>query len=196
MKLTGVLTKFDQAWRSRLDPLASQARSAWQQRTRREQALLRGGALLIAAALLWMIALRPALHTIQNARGQLPVLQARATQLDAIILEAQALGRGRSGALTADETEAALKASLRNAGLDTVSALSTVDHVGANETQWQVQFTNAPAGRIIDWMAGLSFVAQVRTQQVDLTRSNVDGRDRLGQLSGIIVLALSSREAP
>lgn len=195
MTFNTMLTQFDRAWRARLSPVTSQARAVWQQRTPREQALLRGAGLLVGALLLWTIGLRPALHTVQQARQQLPVLQAQATQLDAILLEAQALGRGRSGAMPAGDTERALQASLRSVGLDTFSALSRPETTVPGETQWQVRFTNAPAGRIVEWMANLPFVVQVQTRHVELARSNVDGRDRPGQLSGVIVLALTPQEA-
>jgi general secretion pathway protein M len=161
----------------------------------REQRLLRIGALLLAAALIWAAWLNPAIRTIRQARVQLPALQAQAAQLDAIVLEAQALGRGRSGALSAAETEAALRDSLRSVGLDGVSVLGTPDGAAPRDQQWQVQFTNAPAGLIMEWMASLPFVARLQTRRVELARSNVDGRDRPGQLSGVIVLTLAPQEA-
>lgn len=190
------LAKLERNLRARLEPLSSQARAAWQRRTRREQSLLRGGALVLAAALLWAAGLQPALRDIRAARAQLPVLQAQASQVDAIILEAQALNRGRSGAMSAEETEQALRASLRSAGLDALSQFGRPPEAAQGETLWQLRFANAPAGRVIEWMSSLPFVAQVQTRQVDLARSNVDGRDRPGQLTGVVVLALPAREAP
>lgn len=195
MSLAPTMAKLREAWHARTDVLVTKARHAWQQRTPREQTLLRAGAVLLAIALLWTIALRPALNTIQKARQQLPSLQVQATQLSAIILEAKALGRGRSGALPAAETEAALKAGLSRAGLDTVGVLGQPDNPASDETQWQVRFTNAPAGRIIEWMTDLPFIVQVQTRRVDLARSNVNGRDRPGLLTGTILLALPSKEA-
>jgi general secretion pathway protein M len=154
-----------------------------------------GSAWLFAAVLLWTVALRPALLTVQNAGQQLPALLAQASELDAIILEARALGHGRSGAMSPGETEAALQASLRNAGLAALSVLSRPDSAASGETRWRIQFTNAPAGRVLEWVASLPFVTQVRTRRLDLARSTVDGRDRPGQLSGSIVLALTTETA-
>lgn len=185
------LVELDEAVRARLRPLAHQVRVAWQQKTPREQNLLRVGALLIVALLVWGLALSPALQTIQTARQQLPVLQAQSVRLGAILLEAQALARRPSGTLPAADIEPALRSSLRAAGLDTVSVLSRLEGVTAKEMQWQVQFTNAPAGRLMEWISNLSFVAQAQILQVDLARSTVDGRDRPGQLDGVIVLALT-----
>lgn len=195
MKLAGTLSSLEQSLRARFEPLAGQARQAWLRRTPREQKLLRGGALLLAAALLWLVGLKPALESIALARAQLPALQAQASRLDAVILEAQALSRGRSGAMSADETEQALRASLGSAGLDTLAEFSRLADARPGETQWQVRFTNAPAGRIVEWMSSLPFVAQVQTRQADLARSIVDGRDRPGQLTGAIVLAMPEEAA-
>src|SRR3546814_7782660 len=93
-------------------------RAVWQQRTPREQALSRGGAIPLIVALFWVLALRPALQTIQAAHQQLPLLQAQAARLGEVILEAKALARGRSGIIPAGDTEQALQTSLRAVGLE------------------------------------------------------------------------------
>ncbi|WP_397473380.1 type II secretion system protein GspM [Pusillimonas sp.] len=193
MSIATTMSRMEQAFRSRLAPVSEQARAAWRQRTAREQTLLRWGALLLAAALVWLIGLQPALERMRAAHQQLPLLQAQSSRLDAVILEAQALDRGRSGMLSADETEQALRASLVSAGLDELSRFNTKPDAVAT---WQIHFTNAPAGRLIQWLSSLPYVAQVKTVQVDLARSNVDGRDRPGQLTGAVVLAMPSRETP
>lgn len=192
MTLAAVFDKFTHAWRMRIEPVSARARLAWQQRTRREQAGLRSAALLVLAALIWVLALSPALQTVEQARRTLPALQAQATQLNSVILEAQALSRGRSGVLSPQDTEDALTSTLRTAGLD-ATIQSARGETG--QAQWQVQFTNASASRIVEWMAGLPFVVQVQTHEVNLVRSNVDGRDRPGQLSGTVILTLAAQEA-
>jgi len=194
MSLANSWSRFEQASRARFEPLAAQAREAWQRRTPREQKLLKGGALLLGIALLWTAGLKPALESIDNARSQLPALQAQASRLNAVILEAKALDRGRSGAMSAEETEQALRASLGGAGLDALAQFGPHPDAEAGKTQWQVRFDNAPAGRIVEWMSSLPFVAQVQTLQAALERSVVDGRDRPGQLTGTIVLAMPSKE--
>jgi len=194
MSLASTWSRFEQASRARFEPLAAQAREAWQRRTPREQRLLKGGALLLGVALLWTAGLKPALETIDNAHSQLPALQAQASRLNAVILEAKALDRGRSGAMSAEETEQALRASLGSAGLDALAQFSPHPDAEAGKTQWEVRFDNAPAARIVEWMSSLPFVAQVQTLQAALERSVVDGRDRPGQLTGTIVLAMPSKE--
>lgn len=196
MSIAATMSRLEQSLRMRLEPLSGQARDAWRRRTAREQGLLRWGALLLAAALLWAAGLQPALERIRIAQAQLPALQAQASRLDALILEAQALDRGRSGTMTAEETGQALEASLRSAGLDALSRFSGAPDAVNAGTQWRISFANAPAGRIVEWMSSLPYVAQVRTVQVDLARSNVDGRDRPGQLTGTVLLSLPAKEAP
>lgn len=193
MSFTAISSKMEHALRSRLQPLSERARHAWAQRTRRERSLLQWAALVIAAALVWLLALQPAIGRIRTAQAQLPSLQDQAGRLNTIILEAKALDRGRVGALSEPETEDALVSSLASNGLQAVAVVSRAEGASA---QWQVDFTNAPAARIVDWMANLPFIAQVQTRRVELLRSRVDGRDRPGQLTGKVEVAMPDRETP
>ena len=195
MMFTAKLKESAYAWQARLTPFAGQARAFWKLRSPREQAFLLAGALLLIAVLLWVLALRPAMQTIQSAQQRLPVLQAQAAQLAAVILEAKALGDSRRGVMPAGDTEQALLNSLRTAGLDTVSVLGRPTNVDPAQMQWRVELANAPAGRVMEWLANLPFMVQTQTQLVDLARSNVDGRDRPGQLSGVVVLAIQQAKA-
>ena len=193
MSIAATLSKIEHAVRTRLAPVSDQARASWKQRSAREQTVLRWGAVILAMAVAWLVGVQPALERLRHAHQELPVLQAQSSRLDAIILEAKALDRGRSGVLSVDETEQAVRGSLTSAGLDTVSRFSAYPESLAT---WQITFTNAPASRLIEWLSGLPYVAQVKAERLDLARSNVDGRDRPGQLTGVVVLTLPSQEAP
>ena len=195
MMFTAKLKESAYAWQARLMPFAGEALAFWKLRSPREQVFLLAGALLLIAVLLWVLALRPAVQTIQSAQQRLPVLQAQAAQLAAVIFEAKALGDSRRGVMPAGDTEQALLNSLRTAGLDTVSVLGRPTNVDPAQMQWRVELANAPAGRVMEWLANLPFMVQTRTQLVDLARSNVDGRDRPGQLSGVVVLAIQQAKA-
>lgn len=194
MKIGTLSHTLTDAWHARTGPVVDQVHAAWKQRTRREQTLLLCGGVVMAAVLLWLVALRPALYTINQARVQLPSLQTSAAQVNATILETRALTRGRLGVLSPGETEEALKAALRDMGLSNVSTLSRLSGTSPTETQWQLSLANAPAAQIMAWLGNLTVLAHVQTRQLDLARSNVDGRDRPGMLSGRIVLVLSARE--
>ncbi|MBV6274018.1 type II secretion system protein M [Alcaligenaceae bacterium CGII-47] len=182
-------------WRTRTGPLRDQGRAAWQRRTRRERRLLGLGALLVLVMVLWMVGLRPALRTIEQAHEQLPLLQARTAQLDAIILDVQTLGSRRQGVLSIPETQAAMQAGLRELGLSTLSTLSEQAQPAPDAARWHVSFDNAPSAALMAWLAGLPAIAQVRIHRLDLARSNVDGRDRPGQMTGFVVLALPATQA-
>lgn len=193
MSMADTISRIEQSFRTRLEPIGRQARAAWMQRTPRERSLLRSAALVLGVALLWLVGIQPGLERVRSAHAQLPVLQSQASRLDAIILEAKALDRGRSGTLSLDETEQALRGSLSSSGLVDLSRFSASADAQA---QWQIEFANAPAGRLVEWMSGLPYVAQVRTVQVSLARSNINGRDRPGLLTGTVILAMPDAEAP
>ncbi len=163
----------------------------WAARSQREKRLLIAMAVVLLAAILWTLALAPALRTIQRAQAGLPGLQARAAQLDAVIREAQALGQVRRGQLSAAEAGEALAASLRDAGLDAGLAAQGPDVDSGAVAQWRIRFDDAPAAQVVEWLAGLPDIASLRVRQLDLGRSLVAGRERPGRLSGEVLLALA-----
>lgn len=63
----------------------------WQALAPREQHLVRAAALLIALALLWWLALAPALHTLRSAPARHAALDAQLQQMHALQTEAEAL---------------------------------------------------------------------------------------------------------
>jgi len=191
MSAQSAFVRARQSLRLKLEPLAEQSSATWHRLSKRERNLLRVAACMVAVALIWLFSLQPALDEVRKANERLPLLQSQSSQLDAIILEAKALDRGRSGKLSVAETEEALRASLVTVGLDDLIQFTTSVETPLN---WQIRFTNAPANRLIDWLANLPYVARVKTVSVDLARSNVDGRDRPGQLSGTVVIAMPTPE--
>jgi len=178
----------------RLEPISEQLRAAWQRRLPRERLFLSIGAGSAAAAILWTLGLQPALERIRNANQQLPVLQAQFSRLNTVVLEARALERGRSGIMSADETHKAINAGLLGAGLDAQSKLRRLPDSPPGDLRWHLDLDNAPAERVFEWMSSLPFAAQVQTVSVDLARTNIEGRDRPGYVSGAIVLSLPATE--
>lgn len=76
---------------ARLNSLAGQARSHWQSLGERERlAVLIGGSAL-ALLLLWMLAVQPALRTLQRAPQQLAQADAQLQQMQALAREAAEL---------------------------------------------------------------------------------------------------------
>jgi general secretion pathway protein M len=184
-------------WRQHFDTLTQQAAAWWDERTSQERILLRAGAIVIALALIWTLGLRPALHSIAQSRELLPRLYANAAQVDALILEAQALQGRQSGKIDAASLPEALRASLQRAGLEDSATLNeTPASKGGPSSQWEIALANANAERTMQWLAGLPYLLQLQTQAVELERSNIDGRDRPGHVSGRIVVHLPAKAAP
>ena len=180
-------------WRQQLDTLRQQADAWWKERTAQERRLLKLGAAVIAAALVWTLGLQPALTTIAQSREQIPRLHADAARVDALILEAQGLQRSQTGAINAAELSGALSASLSRAGLDDgVRVNETVDVAGTALRQWEIDLFNANAERVMEWLADLPYLLQLRIYSVELVRANVDGRDRPGHVTGRVVVQLPS----
>ncbi len=180
-------------WRQQLDTLKQQADAWWKERTAQERRLLKLGAAVIAAALVWTLGLQPALTTIAQSREQIPRLHADAARVDALILEAQGLQRSQTGAINAAELSGALSASLSRAGLDDgVRVNETVDVAGTALRQWEIDLFNANAERVMEWLADLPYLLQLRIYSVELARANVDGRDRPGHVTGRVVVQLPS----
>lgn len=183
-------------WRQQLDALKQQYVSWWKERTSQEQTLLRITAVLILVALIWTLGLQPALRTIAQSRELLPRLHAQAAQVDALILESQALQRRQSGKIEAADLSEALRIGLRRAGLEEASATlnETRPAAGDKARHWEITLFNANAARVMEWLAGLPYLLQLETQAVDLARANVDGRDRPGHVSGRIVVRQPARQ--
>jgi len=178
------------AWQARLDDVRQRARAFWLQRTLRERRLLTVAAVLIGIWLLWAVAVRPALDTVAESRKALPALRADAAKVQALIIEAQALQRGRAAVQDAESVQPALEASLQRAGLPQARVERLADDAKDSAARWAVHVEEVSATRLVDWVGSLAFLLQLETRQVDLSRAQVDGRERAGLLSGRVELAL------
>ncbi len=178
------------AWQARLDDVRQRARAFWLQRTLRERRLLTVAAVLIGIWLLWAVAVRPALDTVAQSRQALPALRADAAKVQALIIEAQALQRGRAAVQDAESVQAALEASLQRAGLPQARVERLADDAKDSAARWAVHVEEVSATRLVDWVGSLAFLLQLETRLVDLSRAQVDGRERAGLLSGKVELAL------
>ena len=177
------------AWAARVRPALDHGQARWQQLSPRERRLTCVAAVLLAVAVVWWVGLRPAIHTLRQARTQWPVLQAQAAELDALVLESRALGRERRGVMTLEETVAALQDSLRDAGVQAHGRLGppSAAQTGARQT---LTVDRMPVAALLAWLARVPDIARVRVLRLDLARSHIDGRDRPGLLSGTVELLL------
>jgi general secretion pathway protein M len=181
-------------WQARLESARQRARAFWLQRTPRERRLLTAAGALVCVWLLWAAALRPALNAVDEGRTKLPALRANLAQVQALIIEAQVLQRGRAQVQDVESVQTALAASLQRAGLNQASVERQAETGAGVAARWAVSFDQAPASRVVEWLSSLAFLLQLETRQVDLARSQVDGRDRAGLLTGRVDLVMPAKE--
>jgi len=179
------------AWRLQLATIRQRAHAGWQARTARERKLLHIGAIAVAGTLVWTQGIKPALDTIALSREHLPRLHAQATHINALIVEAKALGRTQTGKIDAASMPDAIRASLERAGL---AASATVRDIhtpqGEPGMQWEIVLTDADVAHVMSWLAGLPSLLQIQTQTVALERASIDGRDQPGRVTGTVRVKL------
>ncbi len=185
------------AWRRQAATLRQSVHAWWKGRTPREHRLLSVGAVIVATALIWTVGLAPALNTIEQSRQLLPRLHADAAKVNALIVESQSLARSHTGRIKAGSMPDALRNSLARAGLAANAVVSDADaDQHSTGWQWDIALSNADAVHVMEWLAGLPSLLQVQTQQVELARANVEGRDRPGQVTGLIRVRLPAEGKP
>ncbi|TEA80025.1 type II secretion system protein GspM [Allopusillimonas ginsengisoli] len=185
------------AWRLQLAAIVQRAHAWWQARTSRERKLLRVGAIAVAGALVWTQGIKPALDAIALSREDLPRLHAQATQINALIVEAQGLARSQTGKIDAASMPDAIRASLERAGLAgsaTVRDINTPQ--GESGMEWEIVLTDADVAHVMTWLAGLPSLLQIQTQAVALERASIDGRDRPGRVAGTVRVKLPTERKP
>ena len=161
-------------------------RAQWQALAPREQALVRAAAALVAAALLWWLALAPALQTLRSAPARHAVLDAQLQRMLALQGEAERL----KGVPRADPDNAAR--ALQSAATERLGSTARTTVLGDRAT---VTLTGAPAGALAPWLAQVRSNAKSVPQEVHLVRSNATppAGAAAAQWDGTLVLALPPR---
>ena len=142
--------------------LAARLRAQWQALAPREQALVRGAAVLVAAALLWWLALAPALQTLRTAPARHAVLDTQLQRMLALQDEAERL----KGVPRADPDNAAR--ALQSAATERLGSAARTNVLGDRAT---VTLTGAPAGALAPWLAQVRSNAKAVPQEVHLVRA-------------------------
>ncbi len=120
-------------------------RQRWEALGAREQRLVLGAAVVVVAALLWWVALGPALTTLRLAKDQHPQLDAQLQQMQSF--KAQATALAAMPKVSVDESRRALESSLKqtlatSAQMVMVGNRATVTLKGASPdalAQWLLQ---------------------------------------------------------
>ena len=169
--------------------LPAQLRSHWQALAPREQALVRGAALLVAAALLWWVALAPALQTLRTAPARHAVLDAQLQTMLALQDEAERL----KGVPRADPDNAAR--ALQTAVTERLGSSARMNLLGDRAT---VTLKGTPAGALAPWLAQVRSNAKSVPQEMHLLRGTAAPlasatADSTAHWDGTLVLALPPR---
>lgn len=139
--------------------LAARLRAHWRALAPREQALVRGAAALVAAALLWWLALAPALQTLRSAPARHAVLDAQLQHMLALQDEAERL----KGTPRTDPDNAAR--ALQAAVTERLGSAARTNVLGDRTT---VTLQGAPAAALAPWLAQVRSNARAVPQEVHL----------------------------
>lgn len=159
-------------------------RAAWAGLAARERRLVGLAAALVGLALLWWLALAPALATLRQAEVQRPLLDAQWQRMQALQAEAAALKA--SPRMGQDEALRALEALVKQR-LGTTAQLSVVGD-RANLT-----LKNTPAADLAGWLAEARLQARAVPLEARLTRAPGVAAGSTAQWSGSLSLGLPTR---
>lgn len=149
------------------------AKSAWAKLGSRERRLVSIVGTLVAALLLWLLAVRPAWTSANDAATRLPTLDAQLKNMQRLAVESKELRSAPR--LAATQAAAALKTAT-----DTLGAAGKLTPAGERAT---LTLTNATGEQIQRWLVDARTTARARTLEAKLTRSGTG-------YSGTIVVAL------
>ncbi|MGZ5181376.1 MAG: type II secretion system protein GspM [Ramlibacter sp.] len=150
----------------------------WRGLAPREKMLAAGAGALVLLALLWWLAVAPALAVLRSAEGQHRTLDAQLAHMRALQQQAQALqGQPKQNH---DDSLRALEASVRQ-------RLGTSARTAVAGDRVSLTLTGAPPDALAAWLAEARVNARALPSEARLTRGATGGWD------GTIVLTLPSR---
>jgi len=156
-------------------------RTHWQGLAPRERHLVRAAAALVALALLWWLALAPALHTLRHAPERHARLDSQWQAMQALQAEAQQLQKAPR--LSSDAAARALQASV-------TEHLGSSARLNITSDRATVTLQGTPASALAPWLAQARANAHAITQEARLVRNASTDSPRW---DGTVVLALPVR---
>lgn len=173
-----------------MSTLRTAIRSFWQARSAREQFLLCVAAIAVFLALWWTLLLMPAWQSLQRSHERLPELRAQSLALDEVLMQVAGMQRPPRRSAAPQAMGSALQDSLVAEGLQaaTISVLAPADQ--GEQARWALEFPQAPASSVFDWLGREPAVLGLRVHRLDLERAVREGKSLPGRLSGRIVLVL------
>lgn len=165
----------------------------WAGLAAREQRWVSIAAVLVGAALVWWLAIAPALKTISTAQAQHAALDAQLQTMRAQAAQAKEFKSLR--ALTFDESQRALESSVKQ-------TLGTGANLSINDSRANLSLKNVSADNLAAWLSQARINARVAPAEVRLTRSPASAAAASGSSStgsapiswdGTMALTLQSR---
>lgn len=153
-------------------------RARWEGLAPREQLLLAGAAGLVLLALLWWVALGPALSTLRSAEAQHRALDTELQRMRR--LQAQVKAIQSQPRLPPAEAGRQLEAAVRQ-------HLGTSARYAVDGERVTITLTNAPPAALAQWLAQARANARAVPGEARLTRNPAGGWD------GTLVLSLPAR---
>ena len=141
---------------------ASALQARWQALAPREQSLVLVAGTLVALALLWWLALAPALQTLRSAPARHASLDAQLQHMQA--LQAEALQLQAQPRANADEAQRALQASV-------TSTLGSSARLTLQGDRATLTLKGTPADALSRWLAQVRGNARAAPQDMRLVRS-------------------------
>lgn len=157
--------------------------SHWQSLAPREQNLLRAAAVLIALALLWWLALAPALHTLQTAPARHASLDAQWQQMRALQAQAQ---------LLQNAPRTTPQAALDALQVSVTERLGTSARLSLAGDRATLTLQGTPADALATWLVQARSNAHAVPQEAHLTRTATPSSSGT-RWDGTLVLTLPPR---
>lgn len=163
----------------------ARARAAWAALAPRERRLVGLAAVAVMLALLWLVALAPALATLRDAPAQRALLQSEAQRMQALRAEAQALAA--LPRLDRDEAVRALEAGTR-------ARLGSAAQLSVTGDRALLTLRDAPAQALADWLADARANARAGVVEARLTRGGDGTTGSSASWSGTLALGLPQQD--
>lgn len=141
---------------------AAPLRSRWNSLLPREKTLVQVSAAVVGAALLWWLAVAPALQTLRSAEAQHQALDTQLQQMQR--LQAQATQLQNQPKINPDEAQRALEAAMKQR----LGSSAQLNVAGDRAT---VTFKGTPADAIAPWLAQVRTNARTLPVEAKLVRS-------------------------
>lgn len=157
--------------------LLAQLQTRWRTLATREQRLLQAAVLLVAGALLWWLALAPALAVLKRAPAQHVALDAQLQQMQQLKAQAQALQA--KPVLPADQLRQLIEASLK--------PLGSAAQMSQQAERITISVKGLDAQTLAQWLVTLRENARIAPSELHLLHNTSQSWD------GSLVITLGAR---